>query len=68
MFDFIFNDPSMKDFPFKSELKKDIGMSAQGAKNSKPVPKELVGQKALCIKYDCSQEQAAVLQFQMKLE
>ncbi|MDH5258147.1 MAG: hypothetical protein OEX07_09055, partial [Gammaproteobacteria bacterium] len=68
MFNFIFNDPSMKDFPYKDKLKKDMGVSAQGFLNSQPVPKELIGKKARCIKYDCSQEQAAVLQFQMNLE
>ncbi|MDH5217053.1 MAG: hypothetical protein OEX19_05120, partial [Gammaproteobacteria bacterium] len=68
MFNFIFNDPSMKDFPYRDKLKKDMGISAQGFLHSQPVPKELVGKKARCIKYDCSQEQAAVLQFQMNLE
>ncbi|HFD32544.1 MAG TPA: hypothetical protein ENJ28_07585 [Gammaproteobacteria bacterium] len=68
MFSFIFNDPSMKDFPYRDELKKDMGISAQGFLNAQPVPKELIGKKARCIKYDCSQEQAAVLQFQMNLE
>ena len=68
MFNFIFNDPTMSKFPYREKLKKDMGISAKGFLNSKPVPKELIGKKARCVKYDCSQEQAAVLQFQMKLE
>ncbi|MDX1812041.1 MAG: hypothetical protein R3240_08845, partial [Gammaproteobacteria bacterium] len=68
MFNFIFNDPSMSEFPHREELKKDMGVSAQGFLNATPVPKALVGKKALCVEYDCSQEQAAVLQFQMNLD
>jgi len=68
MFNFIFTDKAMKEFPYRDELKKDMGISAQGFLNATPVPQELIGKKARCIEYDCSQEQAAVLQFQMNLE
>lgn len=67
MYNFIFNDPAMKKFSHRDKLKKDMGISAQGFLNSQPVPQELVGKKATCVKYDCSQEQAAVLQFRMNM-
>jgi len=42
-----------------------MSIAAVGFQNATPVRDDLVGKPALCIEYDCQQEQATVLQFQL---
>ena len=55
----------MGDYEFRSRLKADISIEAQGFKHATPVKDELVGKPAKCIEYDCQQQRATVLQFQL---
>lgn len=68
MYEFIFDRDQMGDYEYRSRLKADMGIAALGFQNAKPVVAELVGKPAKCIKYDCKQEQAAVLQFRLYSE
>jgi hypothetical protein len=65
LYDFIFDKKQMGDFEFRSRLKADMSIEAVGFKHAAPVPQELVGKPAKCIKYDCKQWRATVLQFQV---
>jgi len=65
MYNFIFNADEMGDYEYRAQLKADLGISAQGYRTATPVPVELVGQKAKCIKYDCKKEQASILEFRL---
>jgi len=68
LYDFIFDEKQMGDFEFRSEMKADMSIEAVGFKHAEPVPAELVGKPAECIKYDCKQWRATVLQFQVYSE
>jgi len=46
-------------------LETDMSIAALGFQGATPVKDELVGKPAMCIEYDCKQEQATVLQFQL---
>jgi len=65
MYNFIFDEDEMTDYPYRARLKKDMGIAAFGFQNAQPVKAELVGQPAECIEYDCKKEQATILQFQL---
>ena len=65
LYDFIFDKKQMGDFEFRNRLKADMSIEAVGFKHAEPVPQELVGKPAECIKYDCKQWRATVLQFQV---
>ena len=65
MYNFIFDEEEMGDYKYRSRLKTDMGIAALGFQNATPVRPDLVGKPADCIEYDCKQEQAAVLQFQL---
>jgi hypothetical protein len=65
LYAFIFNAAQMGDYEFRSRLEADMSIAALGFQNATPVGAELVGKPARCIEYDCQQEQATVLQFQL---
>jgi len=65
LYDFIFDKRQMGDFEYRDELKADMSIEAVGFKHAEPVPQELVDKPAKCIKYDCKQWRATVLQFQV---
>jgi hypothetical protein len=65
LYSFIFNAAQMGDYEFRSRLEADMSIAALGFQNATPVGAELVGKPARCIQYDCQQEQATVLQFQV---
>ncbi len=65
LYAFIFNAEEMGDYEFRSRLEADMSIAALGFQNATPVQAELVGKPARCIEYDCQQEQATVLQFQV---
>ncbi|MCZ6894527.1 MAG: hypothetical protein O7H40_10840, partial [Gammaproteobacteria bacterium] len=65
MYNFIFDDDEMTDYRYRNRLKKDMGISALGFQNAKPVQPELVGKVADCLEYDCMKEQATILQFRL---
>ena len=46
-------------------MEQDMSIAALGFQNATPVKDELVGKPARCIEYDCRQEQATVLEFQL---
>jgi hypothetical protein len=68
MYNFIFDADEMGDYEFRAQLKADLGISALGYRTATPVPAELVGQKAKCLKYDCKKEQASILEFRLYSE
>ncbi len=45
-----------------------MGIAALGFQNAQPVRADLVGQDADCVEYNCKQEQATILQFQLYTE
>jgi hypothetical protein len=63
MYDFIFDENQIGDYAYRARMKADMSISADGYKNAKPVPAELVGKLAKCEEYDCMHEQATILQF-----
>ena len=65
LYSFIFDADEMGDYQFRSRLEADMSIAALGFQNATPVGAELVGKPARCIEYDCQQEQATVLQFQV---
>jgi len=65
LYAFIFDAKEMGDYEFRSRLEGDMSIAALGFQNATPVQAELVGKPARCIEYDCQQEQATVLQFQV---
>jgi hypothetical protein len=68
MYNFIFNSDEMGDYEYRAQLKADLGIEALGYRTATPVPSELVGQKAACLKYDCKKEQASILEFKLYSE
>jgi len=68
LYDFIFDEGEMGDYEFRSRLEADMSIAALGFQNATPVQAELVGKPAMCIEYDCQQEQATILQFQLFTE
>jgi hypothetical protein len=65
LYAFIFDEDEMGDYEFRTRMEADMAIAALGFQNAAPVPDELVGKPARCIEYDCRQEQATVLQFQL---
>ena len=65
LYDFIFDEDEIGDYEFRSRLEADMSIAALGFQNATPVQAELVGEPAMCIEYDCKQEQATVLEFQL---
>ena len=65
LYTFIFDAGEMGDYEFRNRLEADMSISALGFQNATPVKADLVGKPARCIEYDCQQEQATVLQFQV---
>ena len=65
LYSFIFNADEMGDYQFRARMEQDMSIAALGFQNATPVKDELVGKPARCIEYDCQQEQATILQFQL---
>ena len=65
LYAFIFDEDEMGDYEFRSRMETDMSIAALGFQNATPVKDELVGKPARCIEYDCRQEQATVLEFQL---
>ena len=65
LYSFIFNADEMGDYEFRTRMEQDMSIAALGFQNATPVKDELVGKPARCIEYDCQQEQATILQFQL---
>ena len=65
LYAFIFDEDEMGDYAFRTRMEADMSIAALGFQNATPVRDELVGKPARCIEYDCQQEQATVLQFQL---
>ena len=65
LYAFIFDEDQMGDYEFRTRMEQDMSIAAVGFQNATPVKDELVGKPARCIEYDCRQEQATVLQFQL---
>jgi hypothetical protein len=63
MYDFIFDEAEMGNYKYRDRMKRDMSISAVGYQKAKPVPARLVGKLANCQEYDCKQEQATILQF-----
>jgi hypothetical protein len=68
MYNFIFDEAEMGDYEFRAQLKADLGIEALGYRTATPVPDHLVGEKAICIEYDCKKEQASILEFRLYSE
>ena len=68
MHSFIFDIEEMGDYPFRAQLKADLGIEALGYRSAAPVPEHLVGELATCIEYDCKKEQASILEFRLYSE
>jgi hypothetical protein len=68
MYNFIFDADEMGDYRYRAQLKKDMGIAALGYQEAQPVRQDLVGKEAYCIEYNCKQEQATILQFQLYTE
>jgi outer membrane protein OmpA-like peptidoglycan-associated protein len=65
LYSFIFNEAEMGDYEFRTRMEQDMSIAAVGFQNATPVRDDLVGKPARCIEYDCQQEQATILQFQL---
>ena len=65
LYSFIFDEDEMGDYEFRTRMEQDMSIAALGFQNATPVKDELVGKPARCIEYDCRQEQATILQFQL---
>ena len=65
LYSFIFDEDEMGDYAFRTRMEADMSIAALGFQNATPVERELVGKPARCIEYDCQQEQATVLEFQV---
>jgi outer membrane protein OmpA-like peptidoglycan-associated protein len=65
LYAFIFDADEMGDYEFRTRMEQDMSIAAVGFQNATPVRDDLVGKPARCIEYDCQQEQATVLQFQL---
>ena len=65
MYNFIFDANEMGNYPYRERLKKDMGIAALGYQEAAPVKPQLVGEEALCVEYNCKQEQSTILQFQL---
>ncbi len=65
LYAFIFNADEMGDYEYRSRMEQDMSIAALGFQNATPVKDELVGKPARCIEYDCRQEQATILEFQL---
>ena len=65
MYNFIFDESEMGNYPYRTEMKRDMGITALGFRNAEPVREDLVGKNADCIEYNCMMEQATILQFQL---
>ena len=68
MYNFIFDENEMGNYQYHTKLKKDMGIAALGFQEAKPVGVDLVGKDADCIEYNCKNEQATILQFQLYTE
>lgn len=68
MYNFIFDVNEMGDYEYRAQLKADLGVEALGYRTAAPVPSELVGKMAACVKYDCKKEQASILEFRLYSE
>ena len=68
MYNFIFDEAEMGDYPYRAQLKADLGIEALGYRTATPVPSHLVGEKAVCLEYDCKKEQASILEFKLYSE
>ena len=68
MYNFIFDESEMGNYPYRTRLKRDMGITALGFRNAEPVREDLVGKIADCIEYNCMMEQATILQFQLYTE
>jgi len=68
MYNFIFDANEMGDYEYRAQLKADLGIEALGYRTATPVPSELVGEIAACVKYDCKKEQASILEFRLYSE
>ena len=68
MYNFIFDSEEMGDYEFRAQLKADLGIEALGYRTATPVPIHLVGEKAVCLEYDCKKEQASILEFKLYSE
>jgi hypothetical protein len=68
MYNYIFDSEAMGDYEYRAQLKADLGIAAFGYQNATPVPPELVGKKAKCLKYDCKKEQASIFEFRLYSE
>ena len=66
--DFIFDASEMGTYPYRTRLKRDMGIAALGFQSAQPVRQGLVGKEAYCIEYNCKKEQATILQFQLYTE
>ena len=65
LYAFIFDENEMGDYEFRTRMQADMSIAALGFQNASPVRADLVGKPARCIEYDCQQEQATILQFQL---
>ena len=68
MYNFIFDVNEMGDYAYRAQLKADLGIEALGYRTATPVPSELVGEIAACVRYDCKKEQASILEFRLYSE
>ena len=68
MYDFIFDASEMGTYPYRTRLKRDMGIAALGFQNAQPVSQDLIGKEAFCIEYNCMKEQATILQFKLYTE
>ena len=49
MYDFIFDASEMGTYPYRTRLKRDMGIAALGFQSAQPVRQDLVGKEAHCI-------------------
>ena len=68
MYNFIFDVEEMGAYPYRTRLKRDMGIAALGFKEAQPVRQDLVGKEADCLEYNCKKEQATILEFQLYTE
>ena len=64
----LFNVKEMGNYPYRAQMKADMGIAALGFQNAAPVHPDLVGKTAKCVKYDCRKEQATILEFRLLTE
>ena len=68
MYNFIFDVQEMGDYPYRAQMKADMGIAALGFQNATPVSADLVGKRAKCVEYNCKKEQATILEFRLLTE